>query len=240
MSGGYYVALSGMRTRIDDLNRLSDEIANASTTGFKGARAGHAEARRPNFEAALETAIDVSTGATRLDARPGVMTATGRDLDIAIDGSGFLAVATAEGVRYTRNGHLRRSDDGTLTTDEGAAVLGDEGPIRIGDGPVSIAADGTVRAGSEVAGRLRVAAFADPGQLTRENGGALLNANNQAPLEVEHPSIRAGSLEQSNVSVVDRVAELTSLSRSFEALQKAVSVLMNEVDGRTIESLGRR
>ena len=240
MPGGYYVALSGMRTRMDDLNRLSDEIANASTTGFKGARAGHAEARRPSFESALETAIDVSGGATRLDARPGVMTATGRDLDIAIDGNGFLAVETPAGVRYTRNGHLRRGPDGALTTDDGATVLGADGLIKLGEGAVSIGADGTVRSANEVVGRLVVTEFADPGQLTRENGGALLNANTQTPIPVEHPSIVAGSLEQSNVSVVDRVAELTSLSRSFEALQKALAVLMNDVDGRTIDSLGRR
>lgn len=240
MPGGYYVALSGMRTRIDDLDRLSDEIANASTAGFKGQRTGHAEAPRETFAAALDTAIDVSSGATRLDARPGVVTATGRDLDIAIEGDGFLAVETSSGVRYTRNGHLQRGPEGTLTTEDGGVVLGENGPITLADGMVTIGDDGTVRAGGEVAGRLSVVRFDDPRALSRDRGGALLHAANQAARPVDEPSVHVGALEQSNVSVVERVAEITNLARSFEALQKAVSVLMNDVDGRTIDALGRR
>lgn len=239
MPGGYYVALSGMRTRIDDLDRLADEIANASTTGFKGERTARAEAPRTAFADALETAIDVSTGGTRLDARAGVVSATGRDLDLAIEGDGFLAVQTAAGVRYTRNGHLRRGPDDTLTTDDGGAVLGSNGPLKLGTGPVSIADDGTVRAGNEVVGQLSLVRFADPGRLTRDGGGALLRAV-ETPEAVEAPTLQIGALEQSNVSVSERVAELTSLARSFDALQRAVSVLMNDVDGRTIDALGRR
>lgn len=241
MAGGYYVALSGMRTRIDDLDRLADEIANASTAGFKGERTGSAEARRESFAAALETAIDVSTGNRRLDARAGVVASTGRDLDVAIEGDGFLTVQTGAGVRYTRNGHLQRGADGTLTTEDGAVVLGDNGPLQLGEGPVAIDRDGTVRAGGEIAGRLALVRFTDPGQLAREGGGSLLRAPEAArTAAIEQPSLQVGALEQSNVSVVERVAELTSVSRSFEALQRAVSVLMNDVDGRTIDALGRR
>jgi flagellar basal body rod protein FlgG len=240
MPGGYYIALSGMRTRIDDLDRLSDEIANASTAGFKGQRTGHAEAPRASFADALETAIDVSGGATRLDARPGIVTSTGRDLDIAVDADGFLAVETGAGVRYTRNGHLMRGPEGTLTTEDGGVVLGEDGPITLADGTVSIGEDGTVRAGGEVAGRLSIVRFADPRQLSRDHAGALLRAGDQAALPIDNPTVHVGALEQSNVSVVERVAEITNVARSFEALQKAVSVLMNDVDGRTIESLGRR
>ena len=70
-------------------------------------------------------------------------------------------------------------------TDDGATVLGADGPIKVGEGGVSIGADGTVRAGNEVVGQLMVAEFADPGQLTRENGGALLSANTQTPIPGE-------------------------------------------------------
>ena len=75
----------------------------------------------------------------------------------------------------------------------------------------------------------------------RRQGGALLRAaDGAAPEEVERPAVFTGALEQSNVSVVERVAELTNVSRNFEALQKAVSVLMNDIDGRTIDSIARR
>ncbi|HQZ37917.1 MAG TPA: flagellar hook-basal body protein [Vicinamibacterales bacterium] len=240
MAGGYYVALSGMRTRIDQLDRLADEIANSSTPGFKGERAGHEKAPRPTFAAAFETAIDVTMGGRRLDTRAGTIVNTGQELDIALTGDGFLAVETPAGTRYTRNGHLARQPDGTITTTEGAPVLGEEGPIKVGTGPVQIEADGTVRSSGVVAGRLSVVEFADPRGLVREGGALLRAGEGAAPNAAAHPVVRAGSLEQSNVSVVERIAELTNVSRNFEALQRAVSVLMNDIDGRTIDSIGRR
>ena len=154
MAGGYYTALSGMRTRMDALDRLASDIANAGTTGFKPERAGTAEARRPSFDAALEAAVDVANGRPRIDFRPGPLASTGRSLDIAIEGQGFLVVDTPRGTRYTRNGHLIRRADGVLAGEDGAAVQsaagqGSGGPIRLGEGEATIDADGTVRARSK-------------------------------------------------------------------------------------------
>lgn len=238
MAGGHYVALSGMRTRLDELDRLANDIANVGTAGYKAERTGQRNAPRPVFDDALETAIDASTGGRRLDARPGAIEPTGRALDIAIEGGGFLAVDTPAGERYTRNGHLSRAEDGTLLTADGATVKGVDGPITVGKGAVTVEGDGTVYSDGAAVGRLSIVEFKDPGALTRE-GGALLRSE-EPPTPVAAPSVRTGSLEQANVSVVDRIAELTSVNRSFQALQKAVSVLMNDVDGRAIESLGRR
>jgi flagellar basal body rod protein FlgG len=240
MAGGYYVALSGMRTRIDQLDRLADEIANASTPGFKGERAGHEKAPRPNFAEAFDTAVDVMTGGRRLDTRAGTMVNTGQALDVAIDGYGFLAVQTPAGVRYTRNGHLERQPDGTLTTTDGAPILGKDGPIKLGAGLVQIGTDGTVTSDGVAAGQIRVVEFGDPSRLVREGGALLRAGDGAAPAEAAYPRLFAGSLEQSNVSVTDRVAELTNVSRNFEALQRALSVLMNDIDGRTIDSIARR
>jgi flagellar basal body rod protein FlgG len=240
MAGGYYAALSGMRARLDQLDRLADEIANAGTAGFKAERAGHEKAPRPSFEAALETAIDVTTGERRLDARQGTILPTARELDIAIEGPGFFAVETPAGTRYTRNGRLSRTPDGTLTTSDGAVILGEDGPLKVGPGPVEFRQDGTVMNGGAAVGRLRVVEFADPRRLVRE-GGALLRATAADPGTVsDRPVVRAGALEESNVSITERVAEMTSLARTFEALQRSVAVLMNDIDGRTIDALGRR
>jgi flagellar basal body rod protein FlgG len=81
--------------------------------------------------------------------------------------------------------------------------------------------------------------FADAGSLRHERGARLF-AGGQTATPIEAPVVRAGSLEQSNVLVADRLAQLTNVSRGFEAMQKAMSVLMNDVDGRAIEHLGRR
>lgn len=238
MAGGHYVALSGMRTRLDELDRLASDLANVGTAGYKAERTGHRDVPRPVFDNALESAIDASLGERKLDARPGAIEPTGRRLDIAIEGHGFLAVDTPAGPRYTRNGHLSRAADGSLVTADGAVVKGVDGPITVGTGRLEIDTDGTVLSDGVAAGRIAIVEFQNPGALVRETG-ALLRGS-ETPTPVAAPTVRTGSLEQSNVSVVDRVAELTSVNRSFQALQKAVSVLMNDVDGRAIDTFGRR
>jgi len=237
--GSQYIALSGMRSRLDQLDRVATDIANAGTAGYKSQRSSDAEADRPQFESMLASAIDVTTGSQRLDTRPGTITPTGRDLDFALEGNGFFSVQAPAGVRYTRNGHFGVRADGSLITEDGYPVLGTNGPLKLGPGKVSVDSSGVVRAGEATAGQLAIVSFDDPGAMTRE-GASLLRADNQAPKPVAQPTVYGGTLEQSNASIVDRIAEMTSVSRSFEALQKAVSLVMNDIDGRAIDTLGRR
>jgi flagellar basal-body rod protein FlgF len=240
MSGSQYIALSGLRARVDDLDRIASDIANIGTAGYKGERQTRAVAERSAFDRTLETAIDTTFGGRRLDARDGALASTGRPLDLAVDGPGFFVVSTPSGDRYTRNGHFTVNASRTLVTEEGLTVKGVGGPITLGtDGDVRVDADGTVWTGTTRSGQLEIVEFADPGRMSREHG-TLLGTGGQAPTAATQASVHAGSLEQSNVSVADRLAELTSVSRGFEALQKAMSMLMNEVDGRAIDQLGKR
>jgi flagellar basal-body rod protein FlgF len=239
MSGSQYIALSGLRTRVDELDRLAADIANVGTAGYKGERDAKAAAERPTFDRVLETAIDTTFGGRRLDVTPGAIAPTGRPLDVAFDGPGYVTVATAAGPRYTRNGHFTLDTKRQLVTEDGAAIQGTDGPIVIGDGELRVDEDGTVWAGESRSGRLSIVEFADPGKLVRDQNN-LLRADGQTPVAAAKTVVRPGALEQSNVSVSDRLAELTTVSRGFEALQKAISMLMNDVDGRAIESLGRR
>lgn len=239
MSGSQYIALSGLRARIDELDRLAGDIANVGTAGYKGQREARASATREAFDASLQTAIDTTFGGRRLDARPGSIASTGRALDVAVEGKGFFVIETAAGERYTRNGHFGLNAERQLIAEDGSPVLGDGGPITLGDGEVRVDQDGTVWAGTSQAGRLKVVEFVDAGALVQESASRL-RADGQTAAAVDAPFVRAGSLEQSNVSVADRLAELTTVSRGFEALQKAISMLMNEVDGKAIDHLGRR
>ena len=239
MPGGQYIALSGMRTRLDELDRLAADIANVSTAGYKSERGSNLTADRPVFNDALQSAIDVTAGDRRLDVRSGAIDPTGRELDVALEGDGYFTVQTAAGLRYTRNGHFSRSADGFLTTPDGSKVMGANGPLQLGTGKPHIETDGTVMSGDSTVGRLAIVKFADAGGLVRESG-AMLRADGLAPAPAPQATIRPGSLEQSNVSVVERVAELTNATRSFEALQKSVSILMNDVASRAIDVLGRR
>lgn len=242
MAGGTYTALSGMRTRMEQLDRLASDIANAKTAGYKAERVTTNTAERPDFGRVLQSAIDVTPGTGRLDFRPGSMERTGRDLDLAIEGRGFFVVDTPQGPRYTRNGNFSRQADGTLTTADGLPVQGDKGPLKVSsDGPLSVDNDGTIRAGTQNVGRVRVVDFASYDRLEREELGRFrAPAVEQVLPAGDGVGVRSGLLEASNVSVVDRMVAMTDVARSFEALQKGLSLLMNEIDGRVASELGRR
>ena len=240
MPGGQYIALSGMRTRLGDLDRLAEDIANANTTGYKAERTAREHVGRPTFDDSLQTAIDVVQGGRKLDMATGAITPTGRDLDVAIEGAGFFTVQGQNGMKYTRDGHFIRGADGTLNASDGSPILAQgDNVIKVGTTKVSIDADGTVHSNGAVVGKLQITEFDDPGQLVRE-GGAMMSAGAQMPNEADKVAVRSGALEQSNVSVVTRIAEMTDVARGFDALQRAVSILMNEVDAKAIDHLGRR
>jgi flagellar basal-body rod protein FlgF len=242
MPGSQYIALSGLRTRMDQLDRLAADIANIGTAGYKGVHDVQAASERPSasFSDVLQTAIDTTTDGQNLDMRAGAIAPTGRPLDVAIDGQGFFSVQTAAGTRYTRNGHFTRSTSGALTTDDGNALLGTDGnPIELGDGEVKIDNDGTVWSGTQQSGKLAIVSFNQPSQLVSD-GPSLFSAAGQPATPLDNALVHGGSLEQSNVSMADRLAELTSVSRGFEAMQKTMSVMLNDVDGRAIDVLGKR
>jgi flagellar hook-basal body protein len=127
---------------MEALDRVASDIANASTPGYKTERSSTEQADRPSFDMALKSAIDVRSGEARTDFRPGSLSPTSRELDVAIEGRGFLTLETADGPRYTRNGHLVRRADGVLASDAGEAVLGADGPITVGQGLIEIEQDG--------------------------------------------------------------------------------------------------
>ena len=239
MSSGAYSALSGMRARLEELDRLAFDLANVSTSGYKTERAAKSAAERDQFATMLESAVDVVSSGTKIDFSSGSIATTGRDLDVAVDGRGFFEVETTRGLRYTRNGGFQRRADGVLATADGEPVMGDGGPITVGTGAVSISPDGTVKSGNAIVGRLRVVDFASERDLIRESGSRFKALAGAEPEEME-PRVIGGALEQSNVSVVDRMTALTELTRGFEALQKGVSVLMNDLDSRVISELGRK
>jgi flagellar basal body rod protein FlgG len=239
MPGSHYIALSGLRTRVDALDRLASDLANVGTTGYKGERDTTASAERPTFDRSLQSAIDTTQGGRRVDMSNGAFAPTGRPLDVAIDGEGFFVVDTPNGTRYTRNGHFSLDADRKLVTEDGLTVQGNDGPIIVGDGEIRVDGDGSVWADQTKAGQLQVVKFGDPGLLGRDQFSRL-RADGQATTTVEAARVRGGTLEQSNVSVAERLAQLTTLSRGFEALQKSIAMLLNDVDGRAIDQFGRR
>lgn len=240
MAGGAYIALTGMRTRIDQLDRVAADLANVNTAGYKTERVTSLAAERPDFGRTLQSAVDVVAGEGQIDMRGGAIAATGREFDFGLEGRGFFVVQTPNGERLTRNGQFDRQADGTLVTSDGMPVLGTNGPIKVGTGAITVDADGTVRAGNVAAGKLRVADVADYENLRREDHGRFRYVGAGQLVTAPDTTVRAGVLEQSNVSLVERMVQLTEVGRSFEALQRGLNVLMNDVDLRAITEFGRR
>ena len=240
MAGGAYVALSGLRARFAELDRIAADIANVGTAGYKSERGTTVARPRGDFAQALDAAVDVVLGPTRIDFRTGTIASTGRDLDLAIEGNGFFVVETPQGDRFTRNGHFKRGVDGFLTTEDGLVVLGDTGPIELTGSPVRIDADGTVHAGPTVTGRIQVVDFEDYSVLSRHGANRFVAADGVLPEPAETVSLQAFALEMSNVSLPEQMVQITQLSRSFGTLQRGLMTIENEIDGRAIAELGRR
>src|SRR5271167_3121297 len=131
MNSGFYSAFTGYAARTDALDVLANNLANANTNGFK---AQHTFYRTFSdwLEPASDTAMNLAVneygvlGGTRLDLSQGTLTLTGNDSDVALQGAGFIAVLTAAGVRYTRDGSFTFDKDRKLVTQRGEAVLSEQ------------------------------------------------------------------------------------------------------------------
>ena len=142
MGSGYYAASTALIARTQALDTIANNLANASTVGF---RAEHnvfksvlADAGNASATALNQAVNDYSVlGGTNLDLGQGAMQKTGNDLDVGIQGSGFFAIQTANGPMYTRDGAFQVSSTGQLVTSTGDAVMGDKGILSIPPGPVS-------------------------------------------------------------------------------------------------------
>ncbi|MBX6377256.1 MAG: flagellar hook-basal body protein [Clostridia bacterium] len=234
MIRGIYAAATGMLVGGTVQDVLAANIANADTPGFRGlfARVA-AEGDLPlvrleeagTGRVAVAPVGPLGLGATVVgvvvSGSPGPLRETGRELDVALEGPGFLVVEGAGEPLYTRAGHLVRGVDGSLQMPDGHRVLGDAGPIVVGPGPVQIDADGTVRQGDAVLGRLRRVDFPNPAGLVPQGAGRYAAGTAGAPTEAATP-VRQGYLEGSGVQPVEALVDLITAVRAYEAAQRAV------------------
>jgi flagellar basal-body rod protein FlgF len=234
VSSGIYVATAGAVAQSTALDATANNIANASTAGFRGDRVTFREA----LAAARSPDITlVGTGTARVDGQAGAITHTGNPLDLALEGDGYFAVETPAGVRYTRAGNFQLDASRRLVTADGLPVRGAGGaPITIPEEApaVHVTADGQVYAGDSELGALELVRFA-AGQLRRE-GGSLFAATG-APQAGDPPQVRAGMLEASNVNVVRGVVDLVKVSRTYESLMRVIQGY-HDVESRAARDLG--
>jgi flagellar basal body rod protein FlgG len=239
-------AASGMRSRMESLDMLANNLANAATTGYKSDRESYSTYMAAE---ALEAAQagDSPTPSTLpvieknwTDFSQGTLASTGNPLDVALGTKGFFVVNGPSGPLYTRNGSFHLSSDGTLSTQDGYAVQDTSGTAiqATGVGPIEIAGDGTVSQGGAALGQLAVATLPQ-GTADKAGGNYYRQAGAQAqPNPATDVQVYQGKLEASNVATPETAVRLVSMLRQFEMLQKAAN-LGAEMDQRAIQDVAK-
>jgi len=235
-------AASGMRSRIESLDLLANNIANASTAGFKSDREFY------NLYVGSESDSQSTMPEIQrnwVDFSQGLLKDTGNPLDIAISGKGFLTADSPNGPLYTRNGALKLSTTGVLETAEGYAVRANTPTGRIqaqvggGAGPLQIQKDGTVIQDGQALGALILTDWPQPNALEKQSKTYFrltdpkLQGSTPSGSEVEQ-----GRLESSNASPAESAVQLVGVLRQFEALQRAIA-LGAQMNQKAVEDVAR-
>jgi flagellar basal-body rod protein FlgG len=225
MDRGLYLAASGMLAEQIRQDQIANDLANASTAGYKSERT----TQQSFGELLLTNSVTgqqvgrVTTGVavtgTVTDWSPGAMKDTGEPLDFAINGDGFFAVQTAEGTRYTRNGQFSSDDQGRLITLEGDLVLGRN------NGPVTLGADGKVDPRA-----LNVVTLNDPEKV----GNSYVTGT---PGNGVAGSVRSGALEASGADPTQSMVDMMASFRAYESGQKVIHTI-DETLGKAASSVG--
>ena len=213
MERGLYIAASGMLSEMQRQDLIANDLANASTPGYKADRTSQhsfaeilLENRKTGEEiGSLGTGVTIARQVT--DLAPQASRETGEPLDFAITGDGFFGVQTADGLRFTRNGRFTADGQGRLTDQLGNQIVGRDG------GPVTVAADGTVDPAQLATFTVQDARKAGEGLFSGTAGGA---AEGQ---------VRAGALEGSGVDAARTMVDMIASLRAFEAGQRVITTI---------------
>lgn len=247
MENALLIGLSRQMVIERQLDVVANNVANVNTTGFKSDQSLFEEfltsgARENSFRGNDRKVSYVQDRGTYRDASQGSLERTGNPLDVAISGSGYLAVQTPGGERYTRDGNLQINNAGQLVTKDGYAVLGTGGPIVLQptDHDVSITPDGSitvvegVNRTDSVRGKLRIVNFADPQQAQKQGNSLYAAAGGVTPQLDLRSTVQQGFLEKSNVSAVGEMSRMVEVMRSYQQianiLQQASDLHKNAIE----------
>jgi len=212
MDVGLFIAASGMVAEQARQDQLSNDLANASTPGYKpDSTPAHSFGELLLENSAGQPVGSVSTGValgqSYTDMAPAAMQTTNEPLDFGIVGVGFFGVRTPQGVRYTRDGQFATSAQGLLVDNSGDEVLSQAGA------PIKVGADGTVPTGA-------LGVFNVPGALKQGENLFAGAATGQAP-----GTVRSGVLEESGVDPAKVMVEMMGSLRTFQSGQQAIQAI---------------
>jgi flagellar basal body rod protein FlgG len=218
-----------MNRKVIQMDHTANNLANASTPGFKAEHLRALRALWADGEMPAETIADFTRGATEM---------TGNPLDLDIEGDGFFVVQTNEGLAFTRRGDFRIDRENRLVTQDALPVMGDGGPITLGPGRIHVGRDGSVMVDGSVAGKLRIVDFTNRAALIRTGKGLYRNSGAVGMKQASGANISSGYIERSNVNIVREMIDLIEVNRSFEYYQKIIHAL-TEMDKISVSRVGR-
>lgn len=228
-------AAAGLRARMEALDLVAHNIANAGTSGFKASHELYSQAMS---EAGFASPV---LGASFTDSSQGHLTPTGSPADFALDGPGWFRVEGTAGPLYTRNGSFHMLPSGRLATAEGYEVdmrTDDGGKISLDPlKPFTVAADQSISQNGARLGRLRVVEF-DAAVEGERRGGSYVAFALPREKEAREARVLQGYVEASNVSAPTSAVKLVSVMRQFEMLNRALQ-LGAEMNRRAIEEVAR-
>lgn len=230
MGFGIYSSVAGANAREIELEVLANNIANMQTTGFKEMEVSFTSEvdKNLNLDDLEKAQALVRQGKSHVNHAQGSVYATGNPLDLAVQGDGYFAVETPNGVRYTRDGNFTVSAEGTLTTQNGFPVLSGSGPLAIpADKTVSVGPQGEVSAAGEDLGKIAIYKISEQNRdALRPEGGNLYSLGGAEALPADNYRIAQGHLESSNVNLIRNLTRIIEVSRAYEAHQKSMSKQM--------------
>jgi len=224
MQNGLYVSLSAQVALERRLETIANNVANMNTVGYR--------AEGVSFETEVAKAGDnriayVSSGSSFITRQTGASIKTGNPLDLAIQGSGWFAINTADGTAYTRDGRMRLSDTGTLETLSGNAVLDAGGaPILLSPtaGPPTISGDGMIAQDGKQVGAIGLFAIDDDAKLTRAGTSGVIPDKPATPiLDFTKNGILQGFVENANVNPIQEMTKLIAVTRAFDGVSSQMS-----------------
>lgn len=262
---GIYTAVSGAIAQQNKMDTIANNLANANTPAFKKDRQVFKEyltayekspdvIQVPKVPASIESFYHMQGGdkafvdgaGTFTDFAQGSLRPTGNPLDLAINGKGaFFEIATPQGIRFTRNGSFVVNQEGVLTTKQGYPVLSNAGgdaearTIRIpNSGPISVAGNGLIIQGNAPLQTLKLTGFNQPQALRKVGQSMYILKESMEAEQNDTPqaSIMQGSLEMSNVNVVEEMTEMIKTTRTFESLQKAIQAY-DQMNGKLVNDV---
>jgi flagellar basal-body rod protein FlgF len=244
MNSGFYAACTGLMARTQSLDTIANNLANASTAGFRASRNVFSSLLQTTGDSPLsvlnQDANDYGVlSSTQFDTSQGALVKTGNELDLAMEGPGYFVAQTPAGPVYTRGGNFRVSPQSQLITAAGDPVLGDNNrPITIIGAPVSISPDGTISTNGAISGRLKMVEF-PPSVDVQSAGGTYYTAPAGTAVAATKSQVRQAMLESSNVNPITSVVELITAQREVETMRHVLSMFSTELDKTAAQDLPR-